>query len=203
VHVGTSGWSYPTWRGGFYPAGADPKTFLSFYAEHFDTVELNATAYRLPAEDQFARWAEQVPDGFTFAVKMPLTRLDRVGTFVERAQALGDRLGPLRIVVQSARDDGLLAFLQGSLPPELAVAYDFRHPSWDDVEGIVRVNDRDAGPFRYLRLREPPYTGGALADAARGIRAPAFVYFRHEDEATAPAYATRLKRLLEEVPSNE
>src|SRR5438034_6688979 len=99
LHIGTSGWSYPSWRGGFYPEGADPKTFLSFYSQQFDTVELNTTGYRLPSEDQFRRWAEQVPDGFTFAVKMPLTRLDRVGTFVERATALGDRLGPLRITV--------------------------------------------------------------------------------------------------------
>src|SRR6476619_5871799 len=90
IHVGTSGWSYPSWRGAFYPADADPKTFLSFYAERFDTVELNTTGYRLPAEEQFARWASQTPDGFRFAVKMPLGRLDRVGTFIERVGLLGD-----------------------------------------------------------------------------------------------------------------
>jgi uncharacterized protein YecE (DUF72 family) len=196
VHVGTSGWSYPTWRGGFYPENADPKTFLSFYAERFDTVELNTTGYRLPAEDQFRRWAEQVPDGFTFAVKMPLTRLDRVPTFVERVTALGDRLGPLRITVQSARDEGMLAYVLGSLPPELPVAWDFRHESWDGIESLVRVNDLAAEPFRYVRLREPPYTEEALRGIAAGLRPPAFVYFRHEDEATAPAYAERLKTLL-------
>ena len=196
VHVGTSGWSYPTWRGGFYPDGADPKTFLSFYAERFDTVELNTTGYRLPAEEQFRRWAEQVPDGFTFAVKMPLTRLDRVGTFVERVTALGDRLGPLRITVQSPRDDGMLAYVLGSLPPELLVAWDFRHESWQGVESLVRVNDLDAEPFRYVRLREPPYTDDELRRIAAELRPPAFVYFRHEDEATAPAYAERLKTLL-------
>jgi uncharacterized protein YecE (DUF72 family) len=197
IHVGTSGWSYPSWRGGFYPADADPKTFLSFYAEHFDTVELNTTGYRLPAEEQFARWAEQTPDGFTFAVKMPLTRLDRVGTFVERVQLLGERLGPLRIVVQSARDDGLLTFLQGSLPLELEVAYDFRHESWDAVDGVVRVNDFDAEPFRYIRLREPPYSDDDLRALGEKLRAPAYVYFRHEDAATAPEYAQRLRRLAE------
>ena len=196
VHVGTSGWSYPSWRGGFYPAGADPKTFLGFYAQRFDTVELNTTGYRLPAEDQFRRWAEQVPDGFTFAVKLALTRLDRVGTFVERVQALGDRLGPLRIVVESPRDDGLLAFVQGSLPPELHVAWDLRDPSWDEVSGLVRVNDETAESFRYLRLREPPYTDADLAELAVRIRAPAFVYFRHEEAATAPDYAERLLSLL-------
>ena len=196
IDVGTSGWSYPSWRGDFYPAGADPKTFLAFYAEHFDTVELNTTGYRLPSEDQFARWAAQTPDGFRFAVKMPLTRLERVGTFVERVKALGDRLGPVRIVVQCPRDDGLLAFLVGSLPPELAVAYDFRHESWDDVEGIVRVNDFDAEPFRYIRLREPPYSDDDLSTLAQRLRPPAYVYFRHEDEPTAPKYAQRLLQIV-------
>jgi uncharacterized protein YecE (DUF72 family) len=202
IHVGTSGWSYPSWRGGFYPAGADPKTFLSFYAERFDTVELNTTGYRLPAEDQFKRWAEQTPDGFTFAVKMPLTRLDRVGTFVERVGALGDRLGPVRIVVEAARDEGLLAFLRGSLPPDLVVAYDLRHESWEGVEGLVRVNDFDAEPIRYIRLREPPYSDADLRDLARRLRPPAYVYFRHEDSPTAPEYAARLLALTH-APSNE
>jgi uncharacterized protein YecE (DUF72 family) len=195
IHVGTSGWSYPSWRGGFYPEGADPKTFLSFYSQRFDTVELNTTGYRLPAEEQFQRWAEQTPDGFAFAVKMPLTRLERVGTFVERVQALGNRLGPVRITVQSARDDGLLTFLQGSLPPDLDVAYDFRHESWDGVNGIVRVNDFDAEPFRYIRLREPPYSDDDLRALAQRLRPPAYVYFRHEDEPTAPSYAERLLRI--------
>jgi uncharacterized protein YecE (DUF72 family) len=196
IRVGTSGWSYPSWRGDFYPAGADPKTFLSFYAERFDTVELNTTGYRLHSEDQFSRWAAQTPDGFTFAVKMPLTRLERVGTFVERVRALGDRLGPVRIVVQSPRDDGLLAFLQGSLPPDLHVAYDFRHESWDGVDGIARVNNFEAEPFRYIRLREPPYSDDDLRALARRLRAPAYVYFRHEDEPTATEYAQRLLEIV-------
>jgi uncharacterized protein YecE (DUF72 family) len=196
IHVGTSGWSYPSWRGDFYPAGADPKTFLTFYSARLDTVELNTTGYRLPAEDQFVRWAAQTREGFTFAVKMPLTRLDRVGTFVERVQALGDRLGPLRITVQSPRDDGLLAFLQGALPSGLEVAYDFRHESWNGVDGVLRVNDFDAEPFRYIRMREPPYSEENLRALAQRLRPPAYVYFRHEDEPTAPVYAQRLIELL-------
>ena len=203
AYVGTSGWSYPSWRGGFYPADADPKTFLSFYAERFDTVELNTTGYRLPAEEYFARWAEQTPDGFRFAVKMPVGRLDRIGTFVERVGLLGSRLGPLRVVVQSARDDGLLTCLQGSLPIELEVAYDFRHDSWAGVDVPVRVNGFDGeAPFRYFRLREPPYDDEALHGWAARLRplleagTRFYCYFMHEDEPTAPRYAERLLDLL-------
>jgi hypothetical protein len=113
VRVGTSGWSYPSWRPGFYPDGMQPTEFLGFYASHFDTVELNSTGYRLPSEDQFRRWAEAVPDGFRFAVKLPLQRLDRVGPCLERVVALGDRLGPVRIVSEAARDEGLISFVEG------------------------------------------------------------------------------------------
>src|SRR6266581_5552860 len=90
AHVGTSGWSYPSWKPGFYPAGTDAKQFLRFYAERFSTVELNTTGYRLPAEEQFRRWAEQTPPGFRFAPKMNAHRRFDMATFVERVQLLGD-----------------------------------------------------------------------------------------------------------------
>jgi uncharacterized protein YecE (DUF72 family) len=196
IHVGTSGWSYPSWRPGFYPEGAQPAEFLRLYAERFDTVELNTTGYRLPAEDQFKRWADAVPDGFTFAPKLALRRLDRVGVFVERVAALGDRLGPIRIVVQASRDEGLLSYVTGSIDPELRVAFDFRHESWAGVGGIVAVNDTEAAPFRYVRLREPPYTREDLQRLAAALHPPAYVYFRHEDAPTAPAYAARLLELV-------
>jgi uncharacterized protein YecE (DUF72 family) len=196
IRVGTSGWSYPSWRPGFYPEGARPDTFLRLYAERFDTVELNTTGYRLPAEEQFRRWAHAVPDGFRFAPKLAVRRLDRIGLFFERVSALGDRLGPVRVTVESPRDDGLLTFLLGSLDPALELAFDFRHDSWQPVEGLVRVNDPAATPFRYLRLREPPYSDQDLQTLASALRGPAYVYFRHEDAPTAPAYAARLLELL-------
>ena len=196
IRIGTSGWSYPSWRPGFYPDGVQPAEFLGFYAERFDTVELNSTGYRLPSEDQFKRWAEAVPDGFKFAVKLPLTRLDRVTPFLERAQALGDRLGPVRIVVQAARDEGLVSFVTGSAPPGVELAWDFRHESWEGVDGLVRVGDAQAEPFRYLRLREPPYSDDELRAVAETLRDPAYVFVRHEQEPTAPATAARLRSLL-------
>jgi uncharacterized protein YecE (DUF72 family) len=202
VYVGTSGWSYPSWRPRFYPEGTKPEEFLRLYAERFDTVELNTTGYRLPSEDQFRRWADAVPDRFRFAVKMPVFRLDRVTTFVERVSLLGDRLGPIRAVVQSPRDDGLLQFLLGSVDPALELALDFRHESWDGVGvgGVVRVDDLAAEPFRYVRLREPPYDDEDLVRLAEQLQPPAYVYFRHEDEPTAPAYAERLRELLADRP---
>ena len=206
VHVGTSGWSYPGWRPGFYPAGLQPPEFLAFYAQRFPAVELNTTGYRLPAEDQFRSWAEQAPDGFEFAPKLPGHRLRGLDLFEARVRLLGERLGPVRISLKSARDDGAVELLLGSLDPSLRLAFDLEHASWDGVEprlaaaGAVRVNDLDhAAPFRYLRLREPPYDDEALRALAARVRdadEPVYVFFRHEDEPTAPAYAQRLVELL-------
>jgi uncharacterized protein YecE (DUF72 family) len=206
VSVGTSGWSYPTWRPGFYPAGTDSRDFLSFYGQRFGTVELNTTGYRLPAEEQFRRWAEQVPEGFEFAVKLPGNRPQTVAAFEERVRVLGDRLGPVRVVLTNARDDGMLELLLGSLDPSLRLAFDLQHPSWEGVEerlaaaGAVRVDDVEhEARFRYLRLREPPYGEEDLVELAKRVRTltePTYLYFRHEDAPTAPAYAQRLLELL-------
>jgi uncharacterized protein YecE (DUF72 family) len=198
LSVGTSGWSYPRWRPGFYPDGTAPEDFLALYASRLPSVELNSTGYRLPAEEQFARWAAAVPPGFRFAVKAPPRALRDVATFEERVRALGDRLGPVRFVVESPRDDGLLALLLGSTG--LRVALDLRHESWDgvDVAPAVRVNDWDGEtPLRYLRFRDPPHSDEELAALAARIRpllaagVDVFAYFRHEDAPTAPAYAER------------
>ena len=209
VRVGTSGWSYPTWRLGFYPSGLDPARFLGFYAQRFRTVELNTTGYRLPAEGQFRRWADQVPDGFEFATKLPAHRLGGLDVFSSRVRALGERLGPVRVSLKSARDEGALELFLGSLDPTLRLAFDLEHPSWDGIEprlaeaGAVRVGDLEApAPFRYLRLRQPPYDERALGELAARLRRvgePTYVYFRHEDEPTAPGYARRLLELLGEA----
>ena len=193
----------PRWRPGFYPAATASEDFLAYYASRLPSVELNTTGYRLPAEEQFARWAATVPDGFSFAVKAPPRALRDVATFEERVRRLGDRLGPVRLVLQSTRDDGLLALLLGST--SLRLALDLRDESWDgvDVRPAVRVSDWEAeAPFRYLRFREPPHTDEELASLAGRI-APllaaeidVFAYFRHEDAPDAPAYAARLLELV-------
>jgi uncharacterized protein YecE (DUF72 family) len=112
----------------------------------------------------------------------------------------------VRVSLKNARDEGLLELLLGSLDPALRLAFDLSHPSWDGIEsrlaaaGAVRVNDLDGpAPFRYLRLREPPYDEAALEALAARIQTasePVYIYFRHEDEPTAPAYAQRLLELV-------
>jgi uncharacterized protein YecE (DUF72 family) len=206
VHVGTSGWSYPSWKPGFYPAGTDSKQFLPFYAERFSTVELNTTGYRLPGEAQFERWAEQTPPGFRFAPKLAGNRPRLLAEFAPRVRALGDRLGPTRVQLISSRDEGMIELVLGSLDPGFLVAFDLEHESWNGIEprlaaaGAVRVNDLEHdAPFRYVRFRDPPYTDEELEDWAarlREVAVPVFAYFRHEDEPTAPAYAQRLLDLL-------
>jgi uncharacterized protein YecE (DUF72 family) len=216
LYVGASGFSYASWKGGFYPAAAKPADFLRHYAERLSTVELNNTFYRLPAEAQFERWAQATPRGFRFAVKMPMAithwgRLDEIGTFSERVRTLGERLGPILVRPHDTRprDDGFLRLVLDSLDPGFDVALDLRDPSWDGVEPLlagwpaVRVNQLEApAGFRYLRFREPPYDDHALEASAERIRGflaaglRVYCYFRHEDEPTAPRYAERLRELV-------
>ena len=118
-------------------------------------------------------------------------------------RALGDRLGPVRVSLKNARDEGLIELLLGSLDPGLRLAFDLEHPSWDGIEerlaeaSAVRVNDLDhPAPFRYLRRREAP--DDAFAARIRAASEPVYVYFRHDDEPDAPAHAARLQELLSE-----
>ncbi len=218
LYVGSSGFSYPSWRGGFYPPDARPDDFLRLYAERLPSVELNTTFYRLPAEGQFERWAASVPPAFRFAVTMSRRvinpgGLDGLPAFSQSVRALADRLGPIRIKVPQARDDGFLLLLLDSLDTDLRFARDFRHESWadDDVEralderGVARVDSlAGTASFRYLRLREPPYDETGLAGWAERLRPllaagiEVYCYFKHEDEPTAPLYAERLRALVAE-----
>lgn len=117
----------------------------------------------------------------------------------------------MRIKVLQARDDGFLRLLVDTLDPAMRWALDFRHDSWLDPEirkrlderGVVRVDaEEGAAPFRYLRLRNPPYADEDLAAEAARIGGlldaglDVYAYFQHEDEPTAPRYAERLLELV-------
>ena len=142
-------------------------------------------------------------------------RVEGVDAAAQSISKLGDRLGPVRIKVLQARDDGFLRLLLDSLEPTMRWALDFRHESWLDDEiqtrlderGVARVDAEEGGAdFRYLRLRNPPYSDGDLAAEAARIQSmiaaglDVFAYFRHEDEPTAPRYAERLLELVSGPP---
>ena len=213
-YVGTSGFSYASWRPGFYPAGTPERDFLAHYATRLPSVEINSTFYNLPSEATVERWAETTPPEFRFAVKMNRRislggRLELLPAFEQRVRRLGDRLGPTRISLDRPRDDGFLGLLLDSLDPELPYALDLRHPTWAGAEehvaerGVAVIDDLELpSPYRYVRLREPPYSDHELASEATRLQPvlergeALYAYLRHEDEPTAPAYAARLLDLL-------
>jgi uncharacterized protein YecE (DUF72 family) len=140
--IGCSGWNYADWRKPVYH-DAPSRKWLELYAQQFDTVEVNATFYRLPATRSVARWSEQVPAGFCFAVKVSryLTHVKRLTAVREGAARLLDRLEPLResgklgpllwqLPETFTRDDERLARALDALPQGQRHCFEFRHPSW-------------------------------------------------------------------------
>jgi uncharacterized protein YecE (DUF72 family) len=169
LRVGCSGWNYAHWRHGvFYPEGLRQSRWLAYYAERFDTVEVNSTFYRLPSLETVRHWAEQTPDGFTFAVKASryLTHVKRLRDVEQGSERLLSRLRPLldagklgpvlwQLPPNLERDDDLLIAALAALPETVEHAFEFRHVSWlnDDVDALLRrrnvalvVADRAGSP---------------------------------------------------------
>lgn len=98
------GWSYDFWRGNFYPENLESKRLLSYYAQQFDTVEVDSTFYRIPRTQTMIDWKEQTPKDFLFSLKFPqiITHVkmlkdsqEETKVFIERAELLQEKLGPL------------------------------------------------------------------------------------------------------------
>jgi uncharacterized protein YecE (DUF72 family) len=198
VLVGTSGFSYPPWRGSFYPEDLPTRAMLGFYATQLGTVEINNTFYRQPSEALLAGWASQVPEGFRLALKAPQRithhlHLREAGEpttrFCAVARTLGERLGPLlfQLPPWDRGDAGRLEAFLGSLPAGVDAAFEFRHPSWfaDATYEVLRAHGAalciaeaddfatpfvPTAPFGYLRLRRRDYADAALDAWAQRIR---------------------------------
>ena len=150
-YVGTSGWHYDHWRWVFYPPELPKNRWLTFYAQHFSTVELNNSFYRLPSQQAFAAWRDNTPLDFVFSVKVcrlitHLKKLRQVqeplANLLDRASALGDKLGPLLYQLPPnlpCNRATLEAFVE-LLPKGLRHVFEFRHPSWfsHEVIGLLR-----------------------------------------------------------------
>lgn len=143
--VGTSGYQYDHWRWRFYPDKLAKKRWFSYYAEHFDTVEINNTFYNLPKPETFDHWREQTPEGFVYALKYSrygthIKRLkdpaDHIDKFLEHAGRLGDALGPILVQLPPhwhAVPERLDSFLEAA-PRERRWAVEFRDPDWFQPE---------------------------------------------------------------------
>jgi uncharacterized protein YecE (DUF72 family) len=169
ILVGTSGWQYTDWRGRFYPTGIPQRQWLEYYADRFATVEINNAFYRLPERDTFAGWqARTAGDTFCFAVKMSryLTHIKRlrdaaepVARFLGRADALGDRLGPvlLQLPPNLPADAELLDDTLRRFPTSVRVAVEPRHRSWWSV-AVRDVLERRHAALSWADRRGRPVT---------------------------------------------
>jgi uncharacterized protein YecE (DUF72 family) len=222
VRVGTSGWSYPSWVGTFYPEKTSPARMLGAYATVFDTVEAHATYRRLPSAAALTKWVDTVPAGFRFACKahMGITHRrdldgveDRVAAFLAALAPLGAALGPTLFSLPHhepdlARLDRILA----AVPP--GAAFDLA-PAWDRPDVLDRLDAAGAtlvytdtpsipsvGPVAYVRLRKGDYPPAELdAWAERLAKAAAedrdaYVFLKHDDAGTGPRLAQELVERL-------
>ncbi len=168
ARVGTSGWAYAHWRALFYPRGLRQGEWIRHYARFLDTVEVNASFYRLPREPSIEGWVARTPDGFLFAVKAwrAITHhrrlLDCESLLAEmfaRLRRFGAKLGPVlfqlppRFPAETAR---LAAFLE-MLPVGHRYAFEFRDPSWhtEEVYALLRAHGAAFVPFDLAGLTGP------------------------------------------------
>ena len=183
IYIGTSGWSYPHWRGVVYPPGTPSAKQLDLYVRRLNSVEVNGSFYHWPRDSTFEAWRKRTPDGFIVTVKAPrgLTharKLREPEVWIERIArglaALGDRRGPLLVQLPPDLEfdpDRLDCFL-ARVPRWIQVVVEFRHASWHQETTFELLAARGAaycimsgvglpcvlrvtGPCAYVRLHGP------------------------------------------------
>lgn len=197
IHIGTSGWHYDDWRGPFYPDDLKAADMLSFYAEHFATVEINNSFYRLPSVAAVKSWTKQVPKDFLFAPKASryTTHTKRLKDapksfekYFPRIDPLKNKLGPVlfQLPPHFVPDIARLETFIAALPKRHRYAFEFRDPRWftDDVYDVLSAANCafcifDIGglqspnwltaDFAYIRLHGPgkKYQGSYSDEALR------------------------------------
>jgi uncharacterized protein YecE (DUF72 family) len=180
IRLGCSGWQYRHWRGDFYPPELRQRDWFAHYARQFDTVEINNSFYRLPPPETFAKWRDQAPRGFLYAVKASrfLTHMKKLkdpeeplSRFFENATHLRPHIGPVLYQLPPGWKidiDRFETFLR-ALPKDYRHTVEFREPGWydDRIYALLRKYDvalclhdmRGAaaekivvGPFIYVRF---------------------------------------------------
>jgi uncharacterized protein YecE (DUF72 family) len=201
--VGTSGWQYPHWRRVFYPEELPQRGWLPYYAERFQTVEVNNTFYNLPERSVFELWRASTPPDFVFALKMSryLTHLKRlhdaagpVHLFTERAAGVGPKRGPVLLQLPP-RFRFNLALLDAALSvfdPSVRVAVEFRDETWFTPQTREVLEHRGAA----LCLADSPRRKQPVWRTARWT----FVRFHEGTGPHAPGYERdALRRWVERI----
>lgn len=226
LYSGTSGFSYSSWKGAFYPTNLAGSRMLSYYSERLNGVELNGSFYRMPPEQAPAAWAAGTPESFRFCMKAhrgltySAEGFDRVGLarlFSERVGLMGDRLGPILLQFPPVRQRNV-AFLDSLLAAlGRTAAVEFRHDSWfhDDTYAVLEehraalvVTDEekwprapvvDVGPVAYFRLRRG-YTQRSLepwiATVSAALSSHGEVHVYFKHDPAAPRLALRMQRAI-------
>lgn len=189
IHIGTSGWHYPHWKGPFYPLQSPSTSLLSYYMKYFHTAEINNSFYQLPQKKTFEQWRDTVPENFIFSVKASryITHMKKlkdplqpVSHFLQRIDKLGNKRGPILFQLPprwKCNPERLESFLK-ILPQKYRYTFEFRDPSWFhsevyeilsrygasfciyDLDGRLSPKEITAD-FIYIRLHGPegPYQG--------------------------------------------
>ena len=199
LHVGTSGYNFPEWKGSFYPPKLPSSKWLEYYAQQLRTVEINYTFYRTPSAKTIAGWDAVTPAEFTFVLKAPqrithfmrLRNIDEpLRLFLDIIRKLNAKLGSVlfQLPPNFAKDLGRLGDLLTQFPPDVRAACEFRHASWwsDDVFELLRstntalcVADTEEGTtplvatadFGYVRLRDEGYSETGLREWTQKVQA--------------------------------
>lgn len=198
LHVGTSGYNFPEWKGSFYPPKLPSAKWLEFYAQQLGTVEINYTFYRMPNAKTVAGWDAATPESFTFVLKAPqrithIARLQNIDEslrfFVETIRKLNAKLGAVlfQLPPNFKKDIARLSDLLTQFPSDVRAACEFRHASWwsDDVYDVLRstntalcIADTEesttpevaTADFGYIRLRDEGYSEQQLKDWVGKLR---------------------------------
>ena len=196
--IGTSGFQYPEWKGGFYPADLSVAKMLGYYSERFSTTEINYTFRQIPKETTVTKWVEGTPEHFRFTFKAPqkvthFAKLKNCGEtmayFHQVMLGLGGKRGAvlLQLPPNSEKDAEVLEAFLKDLPEGMRAAFEFRHESWfnDEVYALLKkhnaalclaesaelVTPREVtADFGYLRLRREDYSDEELEDWAAFVK---------------------------------
>lgn len=199
--IGTSGWQYPEWLGKFYPDKMRKDDMLRYYAERFNSVEVNYTFSRLPRETVLTNWTKQTPKDFRFTLKAHraithsknLAPGDILEKFLKIGKVLGSQRGLLLFQYPPALQADIPAFAEflKRIPKYTRAAFEFRHESWfcDDLYALLKNQNLalcaaesetlktppvKTADYGYFRLRLTNYTDKDIAAYARQIRLERF-----------------------------